>query len=38
MMTEIFTYLLIAVIFALIGLFIGKLLSKLNFEKENTTI
>ena len=37
MMTEIFTYLLIAVIFALIGLFIGKLLSKLNFEKENTT-
>jgi DNA recombination protein RmuC len=25
------------VIFALIGLFIGKLLSKLNFEKENTT-
>jgi DNA recombination protein RmuC len=38
MMTEIFTYLLIAVIFTLIGLFIGKLLSKLNFEKENTTI
>ena len=37
MMTEIFTYLLIAVIFTLIGLFIGKLLSKLNFEKENTT-
>jgi DNA recombination protein RmuC len=37
MMTEIFIYLLIAVIFALIGLFIGKLLSKLNFEKENTT-
>jgi len=36
MMTEIFTYLLIAVIFTLIGLFIGKLLSKLNFEKENT--
>ncbi|MFT5257947.1 MAG: DNA recombination protein RmuC [Arenicella sp.] len=37
MMTEIFTYLLIAVIFTLIGLFVGKLLSKLNFEKENTT-
>jgi DNA recombination protein RmuC len=37
MMTEIFTYLLIAVIFTLIGLFLGKLLSKLNFEKENTT-
>lgn len=37
MMTEIFTYLLIAVIFTLIGLFIGKLLSKLNFEKKNTT-
>jgi DNA recombination protein RmuC len=37
MMTEIFTYLLIAVLFTLIGLFIGKLLSKLTFEKENTT-
>ena len=34
MMTEIITYLLIAIIFALIGLFIGKLLSKLHFEKE----
>ena len=38
MMTEIFIYLLIAIIFALIGLFIGKLLSKLNFEKEKTAL
>jgi DNA recombination protein RmuC len=38
MMTEIITYLLIAVIFALIGLFIGKLLSKLNFEKEKIVV
>ena len=38
MMTEIITYLLIAIIFALIGLFIGKLLSKLNFEKDKTKI
>ncbi len=38
MMTEIFIYLLIAFIFALIGLFIGKLLSKLNFEKQKTII
>ena len=37
-MNDLIIYLLIAVIFALIGLFIGKLLSKLNFEKENTTI
>ena len=36
-MNDLIIYLLIAVIFALIGLFIGKLLSKLNFEKENTT-
>jgi DNA recombination protein RmuC len=34
MMTEIITYLFIAIVFALIGLFIGKLLSKLHFEKE----
>ena len=38
MMTEIFIYLLIAFIFALIGLFIGKLVSKLNFEKQKTII
>ena len=38
MMTEIFIYLLIAFIFALIGLFIGKILSKLNFEKQKTII
>jgi DNA recombination protein RmuC len=38
MMTEIITYLLIAVIFALIGVFIGKLLSKLNFEKEKIVL
>jgi DNA recombination protein RmuC len=38
MMTEIITYLLIAVIFALIGVFIGKLLSKLNFEKEKIVV
>jgi DNA recombination protein RmuC len=38
MMTEIITYLLIAIIFALIGLFIGKLLSKLHFEKEKTFV
>ena len=34
MMTEIITYLFIAIVFALIGMFIGKLLSKLNFEKD----
>jgi DNA recombination protein RmuC len=38
MMTEIIIYLLIAVIFTLIGLFIGKLLSKLNFEKEKIVV
>lgn len=37
-MTEIIIYLLIAIIFALIGLFIGNLKSKLNFEKEKTTV
>ena len=38
MMTEIITYLFIAIVFALIGLFIGKLLSKVNFEKEKTAL
>jgi len=38
MMTEIITYLFIAIVFALIGIFIGKLLSKLNFEKDKTTL
>ena len=38
MMTEIITYLFIAIVFALIGLFIGKLLSKLNFEKDKTAL
>ena len=38
MMTEIITYLFIAIVFALIGLFIGKLLSNLNFEKDKTTL
>ena len=38
MMTEIIIYLLIAVIFALIGVFVGKLLSKLNFEKEKIVV
>jgi DNA recombination protein RmuC len=38
MMTEIITYLFIAIVFALIGMFIGKLLSKLNFEKDKTTL
>ncbi|HCY96544.1 DNA recombination protein RmuC [uncultured Polaribacter sp.] len=33
-MTEIYTYLLIAVLFSLIGLFIGKLAAKLSFSKE----
>ncbi|MDX6745902.1 DNA recombination protein RmuC [Polaribacter sp. PL03] len=37
-MTEIITYLLIAIVFALVGVFIGKLLSKLNFEKEKTLL
>ncbi|WP_298763990.1 DNA recombination protein RmuC [uncultured Polaribacter sp.] len=37
-MTEIIIYLLIAIIFALIGLFIGNLKSKLNFEKEKTAV
>jgi len=38
MMTEIITYLFIAIVFALIGMFIGKLLSKLNFEKDKNTL
>ena len=38
MMTEIITYLFIAIVFALIGLFIGKLLSKLSFEKDKTAL
>ena len=38
MMTEIITYLFIAIVFALIGLFIGKLSSKLNFEKDKTAL
>ena len=38
MMTEIITYLFIAIVFALIGVFIGKLLSKLNFEKDKTAL
>jgi DNA recombination protein RmuC len=38
MMIEIIIYLLIAVIFALIGVFVGKLLSKLNFEKEKIVV
>ncbi|UAM99384.1 DNA recombination protein RmuC [Polaribacter litorisediminis] len=37
-MTELITYSLIALIFSLIGFLIGKLLSKVNFEKEKTNI
>jgi DNA recombination protein RmuC len=37
-MTDLITYFLIALIFSLIGFFIGKLLSKLNFEKEKTNV
>ncbi|QOD61323.1 DNA recombination protein RmuC [Polaribacter haliotis] len=37
-MNEIIIYLLIAILFAVIGLFIGKLLSKLNFEKDKTSL
>ncbi|WP_299672875.1 DNA recombination protein RmuC [uncultured Polaribacter sp.] len=36
-MSEILIYLFIAIIFAVIGLFIGKLLSKLNLEKEKSS-
>ncbi|MCI2228478.1 DNA recombination protein RmuC [Polaribacter sp. MSW13] len=35
-MNDLIIYLLIAILFALIGLFIGKLLTKLKFEKEKT--
>ncbi len=38
MMNELIAYLLIALIFSVIGFFIGKLLSKLNFEKEKTVV
>jgi DNA recombination protein RmuC len=38
MMTEIFIYLLIAVLFFAIGLLIGKLGAKLNFSKEKTVV
>lgn len=37
-MNEIITYTIIALIFSLIGFFIGKILSKLNFEKEKTNV
>jgi DNA recombination protein RmuC len=37
-MTDLITYFIIALIFSLIGFFIGKLLSKLNFEKEKTSV
>ncbi|QTD37973.1 DNA recombination protein RmuC [Polaribacter batillariae] len=37
-MNEIIIYLLIAIVFAVIGLFIGKLLTKLNFEKDKTSL
>tara|TARA_B110000503_G_scaffold103043_2_gene153886 strand:+ start:9321 stop:10664 length:1344 start_codon:yes stop_codon:yes gene_type:complete len=38
MMNEIFIYLLIAVLFSLMGLFIGKLAAKLSFSKEKIII
>ena len=38
MMNELLIYLLIAVIFAAIGFYIGKLLTKLNSEKEKATL
>jgi len=38
MMTDLITYFLIALIFSFIGLFIGKLLSKLNFGKEKMSL
>ena len=37
MMNEIIIYLLIAIIFAVIGLFIGRLLANLKFEKDKGT-
>ena len=38
MMTDLIVYFLIALIFSLIGFFIGKLLSKLNFQKQNSDV
>jgi DNA recombination protein RmuC len=38
MMNELIIYLIIAIIFSLIGFFIGKLLTKLNIEKEKTIV
>jgi len=38
MMNDLITYLLIAIVFTLIGLFIGKLIAKLKSEKENATL
>jgi DNA recombination protein RmuC len=38
MMNDLITYFLSALIFSFIGLFIGKILAKLNFEKEKTTL
>ena len=38
MMNDLITYFLSALIFSCIGLFIGKILAKLNFEKEKTTL
>ncbi|APZ47277.1 DNA polymerase V [Polaribacter reichenbachii] len=37
-MTDLIAYFLIALVFSLIGFFIGKLLTKLNLEKENTNV
>lgn len=37
-MTDLIAYFLIALIFSLIGFYIGKLLSKLNFEKEKISV
>jgi DNA recombination protein RmuC len=37
-MTELLSYALIALVFSLIGFFIGKLISKLNFQKEKTSV
>ena len=38
MMNDLIIYFLIALIFSLIGLFVGNLLAKLNFEKEKTVV
>ncbi len=38
MMNDLIIYFLIALIFSAIGFFIGKLLTKLNFEKEKTSV